>query len=89
MITHELTNIKHGQWTTIRAAVAKIRLNQIQIVKKFDRASTLRMDDDFFYKLDRKRMGTAIIVNNLNKEQTPTRNDVERMSNVLKVIGKF
>ena len=34
-------------------------------------------------------MGTAIIVNNLNKEQTPTRNDVERMSNVLKVIGKF
>ena len=36
VITHELTNIKHGQWTTIRAAVAKIRLNQIQIVKKFD-----------------------------------------------------
>jgi len=45
------------------------------------------MDDELFYKLDRKRMGTAIIVNNLNKEQTPTRNDVERMSNVLKVIG--
>ena len=47
------------------------------------------MDDEFFYKLDRKRMGMAIIVNNLNEEQTPTRNDVERMSNVLKVIGKF
>ena len=27
---------EHGQWTTIRAAVAKIRLNQIQIIKKFD-----------------------------------------------------
>ena len=45
--------------------------------------------DDFYYKLDRRRMGTAIIVNNLNKEQPPTRNDVERLSKVFKTLGKI
>ena len=39
------------------------------------------------YKLERKRMGTAVIINNLNTEQPPTRKDVESMSGVFRDIG--
>lgn len=45
--------------------------------------------EDLSYKLDRRRVGNAVIVNNLDKEQSPTRQDVERMSKVLQLIGKL
>ena len=45
--------------------------------------------EDLSYKLDRRRVGSAVIVNNLDKEQSPTRQDVERMSKVLQLIGKL
>ena len=47
------------------------------------------MDTDLYYKLDRRRIGNAVIVNNLDKEQSPTRQDVERMSKVLQTIGEL
>ena len=36
----------------------------------------------------RKRLGSAVIVNNLDLEQPPTRQDVASMSKVLKTIGE-
>jgi len=45
------------------------------------------MCTDLYYSLDRRRMGTAVIINNLDIEQTPTRNDVDSMGIVLKDIG--
>ena len=47
------------------------------------------MENDLYYKLDRRRIGNAVIVNNLDKEQSPTRQDVERMSKVLQIIGEL
>ena len=47
------------------------------------------METDLYYKLDRRRIGNAVIVNNLDKEQSPTRQDVERMSKVLQIIGEL
>ena len=46
------------------------------------------MGEDLYYTLDRGRVGTAVIINNLDVEQPPTRNDVESMGSVLKDIGK-
>ena len=45
------------------------------------------MNEDMFYTMNRSKMGRAIIINNLDIEQTPTRRDVEVMSKVLKDIG--
>jgi len=45
------------------------------------------MEDDLYYRMDRRRMGTAVIINNLDSEQPPTKNDVETMGAVLKDIG--
>ena len=36
----------------------------------------------------RKRLGSAVIVNNLDLEQPPTRQDVASMSKVLETIGE-
>ena len=43
---------------------------------------------ELYYKLDRKRMGTAVIINNLDTEQPPTRKDVQSMTNVLEDLGR-
>jgi predicted peroxiredoxin len=45
------------------------------------------MGDDLYYPMERRRMGTAVIINNLASEQPPTRHDVENMGAVLKDIG--
>ena len=45
------------------------------------------MGDDLYYSMERRRMGTAVIINNLDSEQPPTRHDVENMGAVLKDIG--
>jgi len=37
--------------------------------------------------MDRKKVGHAIIINNLDEEQIPTRKDVQAMGQVLKTIG--
>ena len=47
------------------------------------------MSEDLFYTMDRGRLGIAVIINNLDKEQTPTRRDVEVMGKVLKDIGEI
>ena len=41
-----------------------------------------------YYNLERKRMGTAVIINNLDTEQPPTRKDVQSMSTVFQDIGE-
>jgi hypothetical protein len=46
-----------------------------------------RMAGSLFYALDSPRLGTAVIINNLDSEQEPTRRDVARMAEVLKDIG--
>ena len=46
------------------------------------------MGDDLYYGMDRRRVGTAVIINNLDLEQPPTKNDVENMGAVLQDIGK-
>ena len=46
------------------------------------------MDLGLYYKLDRRKMGTAVIVNNLHTEQTPTRKDVEILSGIFQTLGK-
>eukprot|EP00091_Calanus_sinicus_P004929 TRINITY_DN15297_c0_g1_i1.p1 TRINITY_DN15297_c0_g1~~TRINITY_DN15297_c0_g1_i1.p1 ORF type:complete len:318 (-),score=123.24 TRINITY_DN15297_c0_g1_i1:276-1205(-) len=45
------------------------------------------MGEDLYYSMERRRMGTAVIINNLDMEQPPTKNDVENMGAVLKDIG--
>ena len=45
------------------------------------------MDLGLYYKLDRSKMGTAVIVNNLHTEQTPTRKDVESLSGIFQNLG--
>eukprot|EP00092_Neocalanus_flemingeri_P038831 GFUD01042275.1.p1 GENE.GFUD01042275.1~~GFUD01042275.1.p1 ORF type:complete len:543 (+),score=121.27 GFUD01042275.1:118-1746(+) len=47
----------------------------------------VNMGEDMYYPMDRRRVGTALIINNLDLEQTPTRKDVESMGSVLKDIG--
>ena len=44
---------------------------------------------DLFYTMNKSKLGIAVIINNLDYEQTPTRRDVEAMGKVLKDIGKF
>ena len=46
------------------------------------------MGDELYYSMERRRMGTALIINNLDREQPPTRYDVDRMGAVLKDIGR-
>ena len=41
----------------------------------------------FCYRMERNKMGLAVIINNLDQEQTPTKKDVEAMGQVLKTIG--
>ena len=38
--------------------------------------------------MDRKKVGHAVIINNLDEEQIPTRKDVQAMGQVLKTIGR-
>ena len=47
------------------------------------------MGEDMFYTMNKSKLWIAVIVNNLDHEQTPTRRDVEVMGKVLKDIGKF
>ena len=47
------------------------------------------MDEDLYYSMERRRVGTAVIINNLDLEQPPTKNDVENMGAVLKDIGNY
>ena len=44
---------------------------------------------DLYYSMDRRKMGSAVIINNLDKEQEPTRRDVEALSQVFMEIGAF
>ena len=47
------------------------------------------MGEDLYYSMGRRRVGTAVIINNLDLEQPPTKNDVESMGAVLKDIGMY
>ena len=62
------------------------------------------MDGDLYYPMSRKKLGHAVIINNLDREQTPTQRsefvwsdnkyniqcrDVSSMATVLQDIGKF
>ena len=47
------------------------------------------MGEDLYYSMKRRRVGTAVIINNLDLEQPPTKNDVENMGSVLKNIGNY
>ena len=46
-------------------------------------------EEDLYYNMDRSRLGLAVILNNLDKEQEPTKKDVEIMGSVLKDIGQI
>jgi len=48
---------------------------------------TKTMGEDLYYSMKWRRMGTAVIINNLDLEQPPTKNDVESMGTVLKDLG--
>ena len=45
-------------------------------------------EEDLYYNMDRSRLGLAVILNNLDKEQEPTKKDVEIMGSVLRDIGQ-
>ena len=47
------------------------------------------LGEDLYYSMERRRVGTAVIINNLDLEQPPTKNDVENMGAVLKDIGNY
>ena len=62
------------------------------------------MDGDLYYPMSRKKLGHAVIINNLDREQIPTQRseffgqkikydiqcrDVSSMATVLQDIGKF
>ena len=47
------------------------------------------MGEDLFYTMNRSKLGTAVIINNLDQEQMPTRRDVEVMGKVLRDIGRM
>ena len=38
--------------------------------------------------MNKSKLGLAVIINNLDKEQEPTKKDVEIMGSVLRDIGK-
>ena len=46
-------------------------------------------EEDLYYNMDRSRLGLAVILNNLDKEQEPTKKDVEIMGTVLRDIGQI
>ena len=46
-------------------------------------------EEDLYYNMDRSRLGLAVILNNLDKEQEPTKKDVEIMGSVLRDIGQI
>ena len=48
----------------------------------------LEMVDDLFYPLDEARVGLAVVINNLDREQVATRRDVQAMTTVLMDIGR-
>ena len=43
--------------------------------------------EDMYYSMARSRLGLAVILNNLDTEQQPTKQDVDRMGGVLRDIG--
>ena len=43
--------------------------------------------EDMYYSMARSRLGLAVILNNLDTEQQPTKRDVDRMGGVLRDIG--
>ena len=47
------------------------------------------MEAALCYPLDRARLGSAVIINNLHTEQTPTRRDVDSLSRVFKTMGIY
>ena len=47
------------------------------------------MCEDLYYSMTKSKLGLAVIINNLDKEQEPTKKDVEVMGKVLKDIGKI
>ena len=48
-----------------------------------------KMCEDLYYSMTKSKLGLAVIINNLDKEQEPTKKDVEVMGKVLKDIGKI
>ena len=55
-----------------------------------DYRSTLKlcvMCEDLYYSMTKSKLGLAVIINNLDKEQEPTKKDVEVMGKVLRDIG--
>ena len=46
------------------------------------------MESELCYSLDRPRLGTAVLVNNLHTEQPPTSQDLHRLTTVLTQIGQ-
>ena len=59
-------------------------------VTQFSDSSSIDQEKmmDLYYKLERKRMGSAVIINNLDEEQSPTRRDVESMTSVFQLLGE-
>jgi len=45
------------------------------------------MTEDLFYTMKRSRLGSAVIINNLDTQQSPTKKDVEAMATVLRDMG--
>ena len=49
---------------------------------------TERMCDySLYYSMAKSKLGVAVIINNLEAEQEPTKKDVDAMGNVLRDIG--
>ena len=46
------------------------------------------MCEDLYYAMSKSKLGLAVIINNLDEEQEPTKKDVEVMGSVLRDIGK-
>merc|ERR1711892_149543 len=59
----------------------------INVEKERFQNLTKTMAEDLYYSMKWRRMGTAVIINNLDLEQPPTKNDVESMGTVLKDLG--
>ena len=47
------------------------------------------MCEDLYYNMNKSKLGLAVIINNLDKEQEPTKKDVEIMGSVLRDIGQI
>ena len=54
----------------------------------FAKDRDMSREEDLYYNMDRSRLGLAVILNNLDKEQEPTKKDVEIMGSVLRDIGQ-